>query len=337
MPERATWQHGARAASRAQQGGRCYASLRRCGKSAEAVVAAGMERRAEREGVPYAMSMRVALRQMPATAGRVPIASGEAARVRTSDEATRPRHETGSTGSALLLAALTRENLQQAWKRVKANKGAAGVDGRDIPETARYLQSAWPGIRERLLQGTYRPSPVRRVTIPKPDGGERELGIPTVTDRLIQQALLQVLQPILDPTFSEHSFGFRPGRSAQEAVVRAQAHVQSGRRIVVDVDLEKFFDRVNHDILMGRLQRRIGEVGVLRLIRAYLNSGIMQDGIVVSRHQGTPQGGPLSPLLANVLLDEVDKELERRGHCFVRGGPAQLDRNSVFLSERSAG
>ena len=147
------------------------------------------------------------------------------------------------------------------------------------------------------------------MTIPKPDGGERELGIPTVTDRLIQQALLQVLQPILDPTFSEYSFGFRPGRSAQEAVVRAQAYVQSGRRIVVDVDLEKFFDRVNHDILMGRLQRCLGEADVLRLIRAYLNSGVMQDDIVVSRHQGTPQGGPLSPLLANVLLDEVDKEL----------------------------
>ncbi len=253
------------------------------------------------------MSMREALRQMPASAGRVPEVSGEAARASARDEATRPRHETESTGSALLRAALTRENLQQAWKRVKANKGAAGVDGRDIPETSRHLQTAWPEIREQLLQGTYRPSPVRRVTIPKPDGGERELGIPTVTDRLIQQALLQVLQPLLDPTFSDYSFGFRPGRSAQEAVVRAQAYVQSGRRIVVDVDLEKFFDRVNHDILMGRLQKRIGDAGVLRLIRAYLNSGILQDGIVVSRYQGTPQGGPLSPLLANVLLDEVDK------------------------------
>jgi RNA-directed DNA polymerase len=279
------------------------------------------------------MSMRVALRQMPATAGRVPIASGEAARVRTSDEATRPRHETGSTGSALLLAALTRENLQQAWKRVKANKGAAGVDGRDIPETARYLQTEWSGIREQLLQGTYRPSPVRRVTIPKPAGGERELGIPTVTDRLIQQALLQVLQPILDPTFSEYSYGFRPGRSAQEAVVRAQAYVQSGCRIVVDVDLEKFFDRVNHDILIGRLRKRIGDAGVIRLIRAYLNSGIMQDGVVVSRHQGTPQGGPLSPLLANVLLDEVDRELERRGHCFVR----YADDANVYVRSQQAG
>jgi RNA-directed DNA polymerase len=229
------------------------------------------------------MSMREAMRQMPASAGRVPEVSGEAARTHTSDEALRPRHETGSTGSALLTAALTRENLQQAWKRVKANKGAAGVDGRDIPETAHYLKTAWPDIREQLLQGTYRPSPVRRVTIPKPDGGERELGIPTVTDRLIQQALLQVLQPILDPTFSEYSFGFRPGRSAHEAVVRSQAYVQSGRRIVVDVDLEKFFDRVNHDILMGRLQKRIGDAGVIRLIRAYLNSGILRDGIVVSR------------------------------------------------------
>lgn len=279
------------------------------------------------------MSMREALRQMPGQPGRVPVACGEAARASTSDEATRPRHETGSTGSALLMSALARENLQQAWKRVKANKGAAGVDGRDISETARYLQTAWPGIREQLLQGTYRPSPVRRVTIPKPDGGERELGIPTVTDRLIQQALLQVLQPLLDPTFSEYSFGFRPGRSAQEAVVRAQAYVQSGRRIVVDVDLEKFFDRVNHDILLGRLQKRIGDAGVLRLIRAYLNSGIMQNGVVVSRYQGTPQGGPLSPLLANVLLDEVDKELEHRGHCFVR----YADDANVYVHSRKAG
>jgi RNA-directed DNA polymerase len=279
------------------------------------------------------MLMREAKRQKPASAGRVPVAGGEAARVGTSDEATRPRHETGSTGSALLMAALTRENLQQAWKRVRANKGAAGVDGRDIPETARYLQTAWPEIRDQLLQGTYRPSPVRRVTIPKPDGGERELGIPTVTDRLIQQALLQILQPVLDPTFSEYSFGFRPGRSAQEAVVRAQAYVQSGRRIVVDVDLEKFFDRVNHDILMGRLQKRIGDAGAIRLIRAYLNSGVMQDGIVQTRHRGTPQGGPLSPLLANVLLDEVDKELERRAHCFVR----YADDANVYVRSRKAG
>jgi RNA-directed DNA polymerase len=171
------------------------------------------------------------------------------------------------------------------------------------------------------------------VTIPKPDGGERELGIPTVTDRLIQQALLQVLQPILDPSFSKHSYGFRPGRSAHDAVLAAQSYVQSGRRVVVDVDLEKFFDRVNHDILIDRLQERIGDPGVIRLIRAYLNSGIMADGVVQERMMGTPQGGPLSPLLANVLLDEVDKTLERRGHCFVR----YADDANVYVRSRKAG
>ncbi len=231
------------------------------------------------------------------------------------------------------MAALTRENLKQAFKRVRANKGAAGADGLDIDQTARHLVTTWPVIREQLLKGTYRPSPVRRVTIPKPDGGERELGIPTVTDRLIQQALLQVLQPVLDPTFSEHSYGFRPGRRAHDAVIAAQSYVQSGRRVVVDVDLEKFFDRVNHDILIDRLQRRIDDAGVIRLIRAYLNSGIMDGGVVQRRDQGTPQGGPLSPLLANVLLDEVDKELEQRGHCFAR----YADDANVYVRSRRAG
>jgi group II intron reverse transcriptase/maturase len=272
------------------------------------------------------------MRQMPAPAGRAGVARGEAVRESVSDEAGCPRHDTESTGSALLQAVLTRENLRQAWKRVKANKGVAGVDGLDIDQTARHLVTAWPLIRERLLRGTYRPSPVRRVTIPKPDGGERELGIPTVTDRLIQQALLQVLQPILDPAFSEHSYGFRPGRRAHDAVLAAQSYVQSGRRIVVDVDLEKFFDRVNHDILIDRLRKRIDDAGVIRLIRAYLNSGVMGDGVVQERYQGTPQGGPLSPLLANVMLDEVDKELERRGHCFAR----YADDCNVYVRSQAA-
>ncbi|WP_412769379.1 group II intron reverse transcriptase/maturase [Ralstonia pseudosolanacearum] len=279
------------------------------------------------------MSMQQALRQKPARAGREGVADGEAGREPARDEAWGPRHESESTGSALLAAALTRENLKRAFKRVRANKGAAGVDGLDIDQTAYHLATAWPGIREQLLKGTYRPSPVRRVMIPKPDGGERELGIPTVTDRLIQQALLQVLQPILDPTFSEHSYGFRPGRNAHEAVLAAQSYIQSGRRVVVDVDLEKFFNRVNHDILIDRLQKRIGDAGVPRLIRAYLNSGLMDGGVVLQRHEGTPQGGPLSPLLANVLLDEVDKELERLGHCFVR----YADDANVYVRSRRAG
>ena len=277
--------------------------------------------------------MRQASRQMPARAGRSGVGCGEAALEPGSDEACRPRHDTGSTGSGLLDAALTRENLQRAWKRVRANKGVAGVDGLDIDQTAAHLRTTWPAIRDQLLVGTYRPMPVRRVTIPKPDGGERELGIPTVTDRLIQQALLQVLQPLLDPSFSKHSYGFRPGRSAHDAVLAAQSYVQSGRRIVVDVDLEKFFDRVNHDILIDRLGRRIGDTGVIRLIRAYLNSGIMMGGVVQERVTGTPQGGPLSPLLANVLLDEVDKELEHRGHCFVR----YADDANVYVRSRKAG
>jgi RNA-directed DNA polymerase len=287
------------------------------------------------------MMMLKAMRQMPAQAGRASVVCGEAARELVSDEACSPRHEHRNIGSgptapepsALLLQTLTRENLQQAWKRVKANKGAAGVDGLDIEQSAQMMRTRWPTIRQQLLQGTYRPSPVRRVSIPKPDGGQRELGIPTVTDRLIQQALLQVLQPKIDPTFSEHSYGFRPARSARDAVKTAKAHVQSGRRVVVDVDLEKFFDRVNHDILIDRLGKRIEDAGVIRLIRAYLNSGIMTGEVVQQRQRGTPQGGPLSPLLANVVLDEVDKELERRGHCFVR----YADDCNIYVRSQQAG
>ncbi len=285
--------------------------------------------------------MSKAMRQMPEKAGRVSVASGEAASDLASDEACGPLPEHRVTGLAktkagpggLLAAALTRENLQTAWKRVKANKGAAGVDGLDIGQTAKELQTSWPRIRQELLTGRYRPSPVRRVMIPKPDGSQRELGIPTVLDRLIQQALLQVLQPLIDPTFSEHSHGFRPGRRAHDAVKAARAYVQSGKRVVVDVDLSKFFDRVNHDILMDRVSRRIEDAGVIQLIRAYLNAGIMDGGVVTDRHLGTPQGGPLSPLLANVLLDEVDKALEARGYSFAR----YADDCNVYVGSRRAG
>ena len=285
--------------------------------------------------------MSKAMRQMPGQPGRVCVAHGEAVRDLISDEAGGPPREHPDTGSAtqstgpggLLAAMLTRQNLQLAWKRVKANKGAAGVDGLDIEQTARMLQTSWPAIRQALLQGRYRPSPVRKVMIPKPDGSQRELGIPTVTDRLIQQALLQVLQPLIDPTFSGHSYGFRPGRRAHDAVKAARAYVQSGKRVVVDVDLAKFFDRVNHDILIDRLNRRIDDAGVIRLVRAYLNAGIMDGGVVVDRHLGTPQGGPLSPLLANVLLDDVDKALEARGYCFVR----YADDCNVYVGSKKAG
>jgi len=271
----------------------------------------------------------------------VGVALGEAQRDLISDEACGPPREHQGTGSAkqlagtggLLEAALTRQNLQTAWKRVKANRGAAGVDGLDIEQTAQVLRQRWPDIREALLAGRYRPSPVRKVMIPKPDGSQRELGIPTVTDRLIQQALLQVLQPLIDPTFSEHSHGFRPGRRAHDAAKAARAYVQSGKRVVVDVDLAKFFDRVNHDILIDRLKRRIDDAGVIWLVRAYLSAGIMDGGVVVDRHLGTPQGGPLSPLLANVLLDEVDKALEARGHSFAR----YADDCNVYVGSKKAG
>jgi RNA-directed DNA polymerase len=279
------------------------------------------------------MAMRRAMRQMSAEAERSGSGQGEALSAPVSDEALRPRLEPEDTGPGLLTAVLARENMQQAWKRVRANKGAAGIDGLGIDETAERLMWEWPVIRDQLLHGTYRPRPVRRVTIPKPDGGQRELGIPTVMDRLIQQALLQVLQPLLDATFSQHSYGFRPGRSAHQAVHAAQAHIASGRRVVVDVDLEKFFDRVHHDILIDRLRRRVADAGVIQLVRAYLTSGIMDGGVFMERSEGTPQGGPLSPLLANVLLDEVDKELERRGHRFVR----YADDANVYVRSRRAG
>ena len=284
------------------------------------------------------MTLGGARHQMPAKpqgrAGRCGAGRGEAAVESHSDEAPSARHAPTDPGAGDLLGqALARANMAAAWKRVKANKGGAGVDGRTVQATGEWLESAWPGIRDSVLDGSYRPSPVRRVGIPKPGGGERELGIPTVVDRLIQQALLQVLQPRIDPTFSAHSHGFRPRRSAHGAVLEAQQYVREGYEIVVDVDLEKFFDRVNHDIVMERLSRHVADKRVLRLIRRYLEAGMMAGGVVSQRSEGTPQGGPLSPLLANVLLDEVDRELERRGHRFVR----YADDCNVYVKSRRAG
>lgn len=239
----------------------------------------------------------------------------------------------GNDGDGLMERVLSRPNLKAALKRVRKNKGSPGVDGMTTEDLLPYLWENWARIREELLAGQYRPSPVLRQQIPKSDGGVRELGIPTVLDRFIQQALLQALQPGFDATFSRHSYGFRPKRSAHDAVMAAKRYVQEGRRIVVDVDLEKFFDRVNHDVLMGRLAKRVRDARVLGLIRRYLDAGVMVHGVVMERGEGTPQGGPLSPLLANVLLDEVDKELERRGHAFVR----YADDCNVYVRSRRAG
>jgi len=226
-----------------------------------------------------------------------------------------------------------RGNAKAALKRVMQNKGSPGVDGMTVDELPKYLVEHWVTIREQLLTGVYQPKPVKRQEIPKSGGGVRELGIPSALDRLIQQAILQVLQPRFDPTFSEHSYGFRPGRGAHDAVCAAQRYVQEGRHVVVDVDLEKFFDRVCHDVLMGKLAERIADKRMLGLIRRYLEAGVMAHGVVVERCEGTPQGGPLSPLLANVLLDEVDKELEKRGHAFAR----YADDCNVYVRSQRAG
>jgi RNA-directed DNA polymerase len=233
----------------------------------------------------------------------------------------------------LMEAVVERENMKTAWLRVKGNKGAAGVDGMSVDALLPYLREHWPTIKEDLLADKYQPSPVRQVEIPKPGGGMRQLGIPTVQDRLMQQALHQVLQPIFDPGFSASSYGFRPGRGALQAVTQAKAYVAAGKRWVVDLDLEKFFDRVNHDILMARLARKIRDKRVLRLIRRYLQAGIMESGLVSPRTEGTPQGGPLSPLLSNILLDDLDKELERRGQSFCR----YADDCNTYVRSRRAG
>ena len=228
---------------------------------------------------------------------------------------------------------VSRANMMVAYQRVMANKGAAGIDRMTVEQLQPYLKEHWPRIKEELLEGRYRPQPVRGVEIPKPGGGMRQLGIPTVVDRLIQQAMHQVLMPLFDPGFSKASYGFRPGRSAHDAVRAARTHVAEGRRFVVDLDLEKFFDRVNHDVLMARVARWVADRRVLRVIRRYLQAGLMTGGITTARSEGTPQGGPLSPLLSNILLDDLDKELERRGHAFCR----YADDCNIYVRTRRAG
>jgi len=218
----------------------------------------------------------------------------------------------------LLERVLSRENMQRAWKRVKANKGAPGVDNMSVEDFPEFARKNWDSIRESLLAGTYQPLPVKRVEIPKSTGGNRPLGIPTVLDRVIQQAIYQVLLPIFDPDFSDHSYGFRPGRSAHDAVYHVREYIRKGYRVAVDMDLSKFFDSVNHDVLMHRVARKVRDRRVLRLIGKYLRAGVMVNGRLQTTRKGVPQGGPLSPLLANILLDDLDKELERRGHRFVR-------------------
>jgi RNA-directed DNA polymerase len=241
--------------------------------------------------------------------------------------------ESPARGEQLMEEVCLRENCQQALRRVKANKGSPGIDGMRVEELPGYLKQHWLAIREQLLSGTYQPQPVKRVEIAKPDGGVRKLGIPTVLDRFIQQAVMQVLQGRWDPTFSEHSHGFRPQRSAHQAVAKAQQYIAAGNRWVVDLDLEKFFDRVNHDKLMAAIARRVSDKRMRKLIRGFLESGVMENGLVSPAEEGTPQGGPLSPLLSNLVLDELDRELERRHHRFAR----YADDCNIYVGSERAG
>src|SRR2546421_1703068 len=245
----------------------------------------------------------------------------------------KPAPQSSALTEQLMEEVCDRENLVRAWKRVRRNKGSPGVDGMTIDDARDCLREHWPSIRSQLLEGTYQPQPVKRVEIPRPDGGVRKLGVPCVVDRLIQQALLQVLQKRWDPTFSKHSYGFRPGRSAHQAVAQAQQYIAEGYSVVVDLDLEKFFDRVNHDSLMARVATRVTDKRVLKLIRAFLNAGVMEDGLVRPVDEGTPQGGPLSPILSNLVLDDLDKELTRRGHRYCR----YADDCNIYVRSRRAG
>jgi len=247
--------------------------------------------------------------------------------------AAKRRAESPAIGERLIEEVCERENCQQALARVKANRGSAGVDGMTVQQLPGHLKQHWPAIREQLLSGTYRPQPVKPVEIPKPDGGVRKLGIPTVRDRFIRQAVMQVLQRRWDRTFSEHSYGFRPGRSAHQAVEAAQQYIAAGYRWVVDLDLEKFFDRVNHDKLMAKIAERVSNKRLLKLIRAFLRAGVMEGGLMSPVDEGTPQGGPRSPLLSNIVLDELDRELERRGLRFAR----YADDSNIYVRSRRAG
>jgi RNA-directed DNA polymerase len=263
-------------------------------------------------------------------------ASGEAARAaaqETEARAAKASLERPAVAGPSMEAVVERENLKKALAQVKRNKGAAGIDGMSVDDLPGYLKEHWPTIRAQLLADTYKPKPVRRVEIPKATGGMRPLGIPTVLDRFIQQAVMQVLQADWDSTFSEASFGFRPGRSAHQAIERAQAYIASGHTTVVDLDLEKFFDRVNHDILMGLIAKRVADKRILRLIRGFLTAGVLEGGLVSPTEEGTPQGGPLSPLLSNLMLDVLDKELEKRGHHFVR----YADDCNIYVRSQRAG
>ena len=244
-----------------------------------------------------------------------------------------PARDNGKSDVGMWEAVFEKGNMQTALKRVESNKGAAGIDGMEVKDLHNYLKMHWLEVREALESGTYRPSPVRRVEIPKPDGGVRQLGIPTVQDRLIQQAIAQVLTPLFELVFSPHSYGFRPGRSAHQAVQQAQEYIQEGYDWVVDIDLEKFFDRVNHDMLMARVVRVVKDKRILKLTRAYLESGVMVNGVVLETEEGTPQGGPLSPLLSNIMLNDLDQELEKRGHKFVR----YADDCNIYVKTQRAG